>query len=376
MNVCFKSILNFKHQFERKKIDNQKSKSSFSAIRLSLTLMVAAFWVSSAAVAAEQKMVMDPTSGEMVTAPEYGGILTIAKKPEPPYTDSWSTHGAGIAHSAVVEKLADGNWGIDRNEHDFKSNFVPLFALKGHLAESWEIPDKLTIVFHIRQDVHWHDKAPMNGRALTAEDVVFNFHRLTDLGSGFSEPSPYTADITAVPFESITATDKNTVVFKLKRPSPTTLLTILDSPYVFIQPPEVIKQHGDVKDWRNLVGTGSFMLTEWVEGSTMTWVKNPDYWGTDEKYPQNRLPYVDELRAPILPENSTRLAAGRWNSLWLPGHFLPPVSVGIHREQDELKPAYEAFIPLAVVQERIRQDNPGWVVVSRHFHMGNGVGLD
>ena len=118
---------------------------------------------------------------------------------------------------------------------------MPLFALKGHLAESWETPDQLTIIFHIRQGVHWHDKAPMNGRALTAEDVVFNFHRLTGLGSGFTEPSPHTADITAVPFESIAATDKNTVVFKLKRPSPTALLTILDSPYVFIQPPEVIK---------------------------------------------------------------------------------------------------------------------------------------
>ena len=296
------------------------SAAKMQSMLLALILGVFALSMGTTAVTAKE-MVKDPTTGEMVTAPEYGGILTIAKKPEPPHTDSWFTHGAGAAHSAVVEKLADGNWGIDRNEHDFKSNFVPLFALKGHLAESWEQPDPLTIVFHIRRGVHWHDKAPMNGRALTAEDVAFNFHRLTGLGSGFTEPSPYTADITAVPFESITATDKNTVVFKLKRPSPTALLTILDSPYVFIQPPEVIKQHGDVKDWRNLVGTGPFMLTEWVEGSSMTWVKNPDYWGTDEKYPQNRLPYVDELRALILPEDSTRLAALRSGKLDYIGHL-------------------------------------------------------
>ena len=298
---------------------------SWSAIKMLsvlLTFILGVFVLSMGpAAAAEKKMVTDPTTGEMVTAPQYGGRLTIAKKPEPPHTDSWFTHGAGAAHSAVVEKLADGNWGIDRNEHDFKSNFVPLFAMKGHLAENWEQPDPLTIVFHIRQGVHWHDKAPMNGRALTAEDVEFNFHRLTGLGSGFTEPSPYTADITAVPFESITATDKNTVVFKLKRPSPTALLTILDSPYVFIQPPEVIKQHGDVKDWRNLVGTGPFMLTEWVEGSSMTWVKNPDYWGTDEKFPQNRLPYVDELKALILPEDATRLAALRSGKLDYIGHL-------------------------------------------------------
>ena len=49
----FKSILNFK--IERNKMDHQKSKSTFSAILMSLTLMVTAFWVSPA-VGAEKKI--------------------------------------------------------------------------------------------------------------------------------------------------------------------------------------------------------------------------------------------------------------------------------------------------------------------------------
>ena len=61
-----------------------------------------------------------------------------------------------------------------------------------------------------------------------------------------------------------------------------------------ILPPEVIKQQGDVKDWRNLVGTGPYMLTDRVEESSITYEKNPDYWGYDEKYPENRLPYTDK----------------------------------------------------------------------------------
>ena len=61
-------------------------------------------------------------------------------------------------------------------------------------------------------------------------------------------------------------------------------------------PPEVIEEHGDVTDWRNLVGTGPFELTDWTEGSSITYSKNPGYWGYDEKYPENRLPYVDTLR--------------------------------------------------------------------------------
>ena len=53
------------------------------------------------------------------------------------------------------------------------------------------------------------------------------------------------------------------------------------------------------------------MLTDWSEGTSVTWEKNPDYWGYDEKYPDNRLPYIDRLRALIMPEEPTILAALR-----------------------------------------------------------------
>ena len=76
-------------------------------------------------------------------------------------------------------------------------------------------------------------------------------------------------------------------------------------------PREVAEQYGDFKDWRNLVGTGPLRLTEVMEGSSATWEKNPDYWGYDEKYPQNRLPYIDTYRSLLMPDISTRLAALR-----------------------------------------------------------------
>ena len=50
----FKAILNFEHSIERKKMENQKSKSTFSAILLTLILMVAALGVG-LAIAAEKK---------------------------------------------------------------------------------------------------------------------------------------------------------------------------------------------------------------------------------------------------------------------------------------------------------------------------------
>ena len=115
----------------------------------------------------------------------------------------------------------------------------------------------------------------MNGRELTADDIVYNYHRLTGTGSGFTEPPARFGTISSVPFESISATDKWTFVFKLKEANIGALRDILDENYVYILPPEVIKQYGDVNDWRNVVGTGPYMLTEWVEGSSISWEKNP-----------------------------------------------------------------------------------------------------
>ena len=86
---------------------------------------------------------------------------------------------------------------------------------------------------------------------------------------------------------------------------------IMSEGITLIYPPEVIKEHGGVTDWRNLVGTGPMMLTDWTAGSSITWTKNPDYRGYDEKYPENRLPYIDQLRALIMPEVATQLAALR-----------------------------------------------------------------
>ena len=64
------------------------------------------------------------------------------------------------------------------------------------------------------------------------------------------------------------------------------------------------EQYGDYSDWKNVVGTGPFILTDYVEGVSKTYAKNPDYWGYDEKYPENRLPYIDQLRALFIAEEA------------------------------------------------------------------------
>ena len=63
---------------------------------------------------------------------------------------------------------------------------------RGILAESWETPDDVTYVFHLRQGVKFH-----NGREMTADDVVYSFQRILgqteygDIGALGSSDSYY-----------------------------------------------------------------------------------------------------------------------------------------------------------------------------------------
>ena len=293
------------------------------AVALVLVLTAAGLWAAGAeeepAAAAEKEMVLDPSTGEMVTAPEYGGTFTYATKEELPGPDTviqglWASQYV----APVLEKLAYADWATPRDRFDFQFLLVPT-ETTGALAESWSQPDPLTYVVKVRQGVHWHDKPPMNGRELTAQDIEYNFHRLLGMGSGFTERSENALGWPQ--FESITATDEWTVEFKQKEINVGALHAILDGSPYFTYPPEVIKEHGDVTNWRNLVGTGPMMLTDWTEGSSITWDKNPDYWGFDEKYPENRLPYLDTIRALIMPEVATHMAAIRTGKLDYIGHI-------------------------------------------------------
>ena len=54
---------------------------------------------------------------------------------------------------------------------------LPAFLPTGDLAESFEQPDDLTYIFKLRQNVKWHNIAPVHGRQFTADDVLFSFNR-------------------------------------------------------------------------------------------------------------------------------------------------------------------------------------------------------
>ena len=93
-------------------------------------------------------------------------------------------------------------------------DFNPDMTFKGVLAESWEIPDDVTYIFHIRQGVKFH-----NGREMTADDVVYSFQRVLgqteygDIGALGSSASYYGG------IASIEANDDYTVTITLSEPN-------------------------------------------------------------------------------------------------------------------------------------------------------------
>jgi len=264
-----------------------------------------------------QQYVTDPTTGKTVSAPQYGGTLNIRQSGSAPSVDPWIDFHAGQILDGVSERMGISDWGYPRADYNQMAGEPPMAAIRGELAESWEIIDDLTTVYHIRDDVYWHDKAPMNGRKFTAEDMEYSWHRLLGIGDkyGFTEGPSSSGILKDMPIESITATDENTLVWKLSEPFFDAQRQILVNYAFWTQPREVIEEHGDYTDWKTIVGTGPWAIADMVRDSYVSYSKNPSYWGFDEKYPDNRLPYFDEVKALDIPEVETKLASLRTGKL-------------------------------------------------------------
>ena len=153
--------------------------------------------------------------------------------------------------------------------------------------------------------------------------MVFHYNRFYGLGGGFTKPSPYrSTDVRIQDLLSVTAADKYTVVFKFKSLNPDLIMEALHNISLAqcLENPDAVKKWGDVRDWHHAIGTGPFILQDFVSGSSVTLIKNPDYWAYDERYPQNKLPYIDKLKYLIMPDETE---AARSDARRQTGHHSP-----------------------------------------------------
>ena len=98
-----------------------KKASTIMSIALAFALVATAALASptsegeAAAAPTEQEMVRDPSTGEMINAPQYGGTLVYAWQRENVHFDSW-WGSQYTERGTVLEKLGMVDWAIPRDE--------------------------------------------------------------------------------------------------------------------------------------------------------------------------------------------------------------------------------------------------------------------
>jgi len=249
--------------------------------------------------------------GKATTTPQYGGEITFVlghSKATDYFDPIYSSMGGWLA-CITYEKLVTADWSkgpAGTGEFSFEADHIPEQFRTGQLAESWEMPDMQTTIYHLRKGVHFHNVPPANGREVTADDLIFWHERCMNdpKCTGFESKAQQEAG------EITTATkiDDYTVKFVNWEPYPGQLD---GGSWTFIHPPEAIEEFGDLSDWRNACGTGPFIVEDCIPASSVTWKRNPDYWMKDPVHPENQLPYIDTLTGLMIIDESARLAALR-----------------------------------------------------------------
>ena len=291
---------------------------------MAISLLVASCTATTAEEEEEEEEVVTEEEEEAVTeeeeeeeevmlspeVPKYGGMLVTAARGDPRGWDPGIQQVVNVNQvRLVLESLIRGDWGkglAGTGENDWKTGNMGMVSLMtGCLAESWEMPDDDTTVYHIRQGVYWWDKPPTNGREFTAEDAAYCINREWTSGKSYPCLSNPPGDFPT----SIKALDKYTLEIKI--PAHMQGVNMFITEYIRMLPHEVVETYGDMNDWENVCGTGPYMLDDYVVSSSVTYKRNPNYWGVDPIHPENNLPYLDGLKELIIPDASTQQAAFR-----------------------------------------------------------------
>jgi peptide/nickel transport system substrate-binding protein len=245
--------------------------------------------------------------------PNYGGTLTLqadslSSVPMDPGTFDTFRNANMMAWFETPFGYSST---VSPDEWPYSGSFAPAAYAPPLLFESWEQTDPTTVIAKVRQGVYWQDKEPVNGREFVAADIEYHFDRLFGNGSGFTEPQPILSGFLDL-IDDVKALDKYTIEYKFKKPSYSAISQMMTvNPAQFIEAREAVEKYGNLNDWKNAVGTGPWILQDFVQDSNLTYVKNPNYWGFDERYPENQLPYFDKVEFIQIPDASSTLAAMR-----------------------------------------------------------------
>ena len=215
------------------------------------------------------------SSGSAATADadKYGGVLRFVCTAEGANTIGlpWEVFGVDTAllipcGESLLRERTDGTY----------ANL---------LAEDVEVlPEDLTIKIKLREGVKFHDGTDFN-----ADAAIWNMEHQLEAATlataitGFEKTGDYTFDV------------------KLEKYS-NNILTSFASRANSMISPTAYNDNGE--DWarENVVGTGPFVMTEYVQGSHISFVRNENYW-------QEGRPYLDAMEVLFMKDVMTQNVA-------------------------------------------------------------------
>ena len=248
--------------------------------------------------------------------PRYGGTLKMCNLGTNTNPLAWDNtawawkhgHDTGLVmEHLIMGDLQKGPRGT--KEYAFHANaWIPPHIQRGELIESWEMEEEpLALVFHLRKGIYWQEKqGVMKRREFTAEDVVYSQHRLKNARKAIP---------TYVDWATWEVRDKYTAVAKLSKWNANWGYRFAWGYYDAIQAPEQEKT-GKPNSWKNVCGTGPYMIANYKTGHSQIYTKNPDYWDSTiidgRKY---KLPFADRIQYMLVRDPQTRISALRTGKL-------------------------------------------------------------
>lgn len=249
-------------------------------------------------------------------APKYGGTLDVATTSTAVTTLSWDlADWQATLQTRDTGQFYEQLFSVDLTKAKSRGGkysftiggWQPTDAIRGELAETWNWTTPLTLEIKLRKGVKFPAKqGVMAERELVADDVVYSFNRMN---TSAKRTQGYYDHV-----DKVEAKDKHTVVFTFNK-------FIADWDYRFgngffsgIMPKEVAD--AGAGNWKNVNGTGPFMLTNVAQGNSLTFSKNPVYWDKDviggKEY---KLPFVDRVVHRVIKDETTQHAALRTGKL-------------------------------------------------------------
>ncbi len=205
----------------------------------------------------------------------------------PPVAGDTLIIGSGADAVTLLPVLASDGTSSDINGlvYDGLVRYDKDLNLEGALAERWDISDdNLTLTFHLRRGVRWHDGAPF-----TADDVLFTYQLLVDPKT----PTAYAERYRQV--ASAEVIDAHTFRVRYHKPLAPALVS-----WAFPIHPRHLLQGTDITRSplaSRPVGTGPYRLVEWQRGERIVLEANPTYFGG--------APFIQRVLYRVIPDATT-----------------------------------------------------------------------